>query len=158
MSKRYTIAIIAILLLISTPAFAKSSKQELWSMGGGYWTLPNAASKDSKGNTLETSGFYGSLSMRSATYLLEGNYSITGSKIFAVAADYLYPVGQGSGQFSDTFIGVGYTYFTSEEFDNEKGFNVIGGTTFGDNIVGEIRYDFLGGSQEMFTIGLMYSF
>jgi hypothetical protein len=158
MLKRYIFIVFSIFLLMASPSFARSSSSsgsESWTVGGGYWTMPNVDDDEGK---LDTSGFYGSLAMKSTNYMIEGDYALTGSKFICISADYIYPLGQDTAGLSNTFIGAGYTYFAGDDFDNAKGFNAVAGASFGNSMAGQIRYDFLGNSQEMFTLGVTYAF
>jgi hypothetical protein len=153
MSRRLLILIVTA-LIVACWAVPASAQNESWSMGGGYFTLPQI---DDNSGKLDTSGFYTSLQMRSTSYVIEADYALGGSKFFAIAADYLYPLSQGEG-VKGSFVGTGYTYFSSDTFDNAQGFNAIAGMEFSQGLVGTLRYDFLSSDHQMFTAGVFYTF
>jgi hypothetical protein len=102
---------------------------------------------------------YACVVMRSMSYMLELDYAIDDPGFLALAADYLYPLNQQGMYFGGTgYIGLGYTYFSADELDNESGFNAIVGAALGESLFGTIRYDFLGSDEELLTIGVSYSF
>lgn len=154
MFKRYSILFLVAFIAIATHALPAAAQGESWSVGGGYWTLPNVDD-----GIVDTNGMYASVAMRSMDYMLELDYSIEDPGFLALAADYLYPLNRQGTYFGGSgYIGLGYTYFSADELENESGFNVIAGAEFGDSLFGTIRYDFLGSDQELFTIGVSYSF
>ena len=140
-------------MFFSVPAFAQEQQQ--WSIGGGYWTLPDVDTND---GAIDTSGMYASVTMRSINYLLELDYSLDDPSFYALAADYIYPLSQDQNYFGgQAFIGIGWTYFSADDLENESGFNLLLGASFSDALSGTIRYDYLGSDQEMMTIGVSYS-
>lgn len=151
----------AVALFIAIPASAQNygqtaQSQQIWSVGGGYWTLPNV---DDNGGAIDSSGVYASVSLRSINYLLEFDYSIQDTGFYVLSADYLYPLSQDQNYFGGSaFIGAGYTYFAADDLENESGFNILVGSAFSENFQGTIRYDFLGSEQELITFGVQYSF
>ena len=156
MVKRLAIVSLAGLLLFINLALPTAAQQEGWSVGGGYWTLPNVDDQD---GAIDTSGMFACAVMRSPAYMLELDYSIGDPGFLALAADYLYPLGSEGNYFGGSgYIGVGYTYFSADDLSNESGFNVMAGAEVGDSFLGTIRYDFLGSGQELFTISITYSF
>jgi len=157
MVKRYSILALvcmALILGLSVPAWAQ--EQEAWSMGGGYWTLPNVDDQD---GAISTSGMYACAIMHSTEYQVEFDYAFGDTKFYALAADYLYPLTEGADYFGGSaFLGAGYTYFSADDLDNQSGFNVLLGAAVGDKLSGTLRYDFLGSDQELFALGVSYSF
>jgi len=148
-----TLTLVAIIISIGL-ALPAAAQGESWSVGGGYWTLPNVDSEFTG-----TNGMYACVVMRSMTYMLELDYAIDDPGFLALAADYLYPLNQAGTYFGGAgYIGLGYTYFSADELDNESGINAVVGAGLGDSLFGTIRYDFLGSDQELFTIGVTYSF
>ncbi|MCX6645139.1 MAG: hypothetical protein NTY09_02085 [bacterium] len=156
----------AITLFTAIPAFAQtydqgygqsqSQSQQIWALGGGYFSLPNV---DSKNGKIDTSGIYASASMRSTNYLLEFEYSLQDAGFYALAADYLYPLSQEENYFGGSaFIGAGYTYLAADEMNNANGFNLLVGAVFSDKFLGTIRYDLLGNDEDLMTFGVSYSF
>ncbi len=156
MIKRYytvTLAGLMLFAFLSLPAQAQSGS---WSVGGGYWTLPNF---DSGEVSVDTSGFYASVAMHAESYLLELDYAVGGTGFYALAADYIYPLSAGDSYFGgSSFVGAGYTYFSADDLPNAQGFNVVLGADLSSGLAGTVRYDLLEGDQEMFTIGVTYSF
>lgn len=147
-----TITIIAVLFCgtLASPALAQT---ESWSVGGGYFTLPNFD------GDADDSGMYACAVMRSSQYMLEIDYSIDSPGFLILAADYLYPLSEGDSYFGGSaYIGAGYTYFSADDIDNVSGFNALIGADLGNGLMGTVRYDFLGSDQELFTIGITYSF
>ena len=141
--------------MLETPVFAQGGSQQ-FAFGGGYWTMGGADDQD---GTIDTSGFYASGSMVSKEYYLEFDWSFEDPSFYALAADYIYPFDQSAGMFGgSTFLGAGYTYFSSDVFETEKGFNVLGGVYLGETLIGTVRYDFLGSDQELLTFGVTYMF
>ena len=139
---------IALTFFLSIPA---SAQQEI-TIGGGWWSMPDVES-------VSDSGLYASLIMGSETYQLELDYGVDDLNFMALAADYLYSLsGSGYEMGSSAYIGVGYTYFSSDDLDNANGLNVMLAADLGEAIGGQVRYDFLGGDQDMFTIGITYQF
>ncbi len=156
MIKRYSIIVLAGMALFMFLTVPASAQQQSWAFGGGYWSLPNV---DSHEGAIDTSGFYASGVMRSVNYILEFDYSIGDTKFYALAADYIYPLGASDNYFgTNSFIGAGYTYFSADELENESGLNVMLGANFGDALTGSARYDWLGSDQELLTFGVTYSF
>jgi hypothetical protein len=147
---------IMILAFIALPASAQTGTEGTWSLGGGYWTLPNLDDED---NDINSAGFFASATMRSINYLLEVDYSMQDTGFLGLAADYIYPLSQDQNYFGGSaFVGAGYTYFSADNLSNESGFNAILGATFSDKFLGTIRYDILGNSQELLTFGVSYAF
>jgi len=154
MVKRFAIISLAAMIVSAWLAVPSAAQEESWSFGGGYWSLPNVEGAD-----VDTNGIYASAAISTMSYRLELDYAIGDPGFLALAADYLYPLDGGAGYFGGSgFIGLGYTYFSADDLDNESGFNVIAGAAVGESFQGSIRYDFLGSDQELFTIGLSYSF
>ena len=154
MLKRLSMLTLAAVIISSGLALPAAAQGESWSVGGGYWTLPNVDSSIS-----DTNGMYACVVMRSMTYMLELDYAIDDPGFLALAADYIYPLNQQGTYFGGAgYIGLGYTYFSADELDNESGINAVVGAGLGENLFGTIRYDFLGSDQELFTIGVTYSF
>jgi hypothetical protein len=149
--------LISILTALVIGAFVQpaSAQGESWSVGGGYFTLPNVDTQD---GTIKSSGMYACAQMRSPTYVMEVDYGIDDPGFLVVAADYLYPLSASESYGGSSFLGAGYTYFSSDTLDNQQGFNVMAGMEFGTGLQGSIRYDFLGGDQEMVTVGITYMF
>lgn len=143
-----------ILMCFTGPVSAQ--EQEQWSIGGGYWTIPDV---DTNEGALDTSGMFASVAMRSINYFIELDYSLQDPSFYVLAADYIYPLSQDQNYFGgQAFLGFGWTYFSADDLENESGFNLLLSTTFSDALNGTIRYDFLGSDQEMMTIGVSYSF
>jgi len=156
MIKRYYTVMLAGLMMFAFLSLPVQAQTESWSIGGGYWTLPNY---DSGEVSVDTSGFYASVAMRAESYLLEFDYAIDDPGFYALATDYIYPLSGGESYFGgSSFVGAGYTYFSADELDNAQGFNVVLGAELSQGLAGAIRYDFLDGDQELFTIGVTYSF
>jgi hypothetical protein len=154
MVKRYAILLLAGTIVYAWLALPSAAQEESWSFGGGWWSLPNVGDSD-----VDTSGMYASAAIDTLSYRLELDYAIGEPNFLALAADYLYPLNAGAGYFGGSgFVGLGYTYFSADDLENESGFNVIGGAAVGESLRGTIRYDFLGSDEELFTIGLSYSF
>jgi hypothetical protein len=154
MLKRFSILALAALVPALGLALPAAAQQESWSVGGGYWTLPNVSVEG-----VDSNGMYACVVMRSMSYMLELDYAIDDPGFLALAADYLYPLNQQGMYFGGTgYIGLGYTYFSADELDNESGFNAIVGAALGESLFGTIRYDFLGSDEELLTIGVSYSF
>ena len=142
---------LAVFLSAASPANAQGQQ---WSLGGGYWTLPNVDS-----DTIATSGMYAAARMLSYEYMLEFDYSIDDPSFYALVADYLYPLNEmGTLVGGNGYIGVGYTYLSSDELENQNGMNILACASLGDALFASVRYDFLGDDQELFTIGATYSF
>ncbi len=154
MAKRLTILILAGLITFAGLSLPAAAQQEGWSIGGGYWTLPNV-----EDGVVDTSGIFACAVMRSPEYMLEVDYANDDPGFLALAADYLYPLGPQGNYFGGSgAIGIGYTYFSADDLENESGVNVIGVAEVGNSLFGTIRYDFLGSDQELLTIGITYSF
>jgi hypothetical protein len=153
MNKYYIITGLFLSVLLFGFTTPVAAQDDAWSLGGGYWTLPNYE------GTGDTSGFYASAIMRSPTYMLELDYGVSDPGFMALAADYLYPLTDGTGGFGGAgFIGVGYTYFSADDLNNVDGFNILAAADLGDSLFGTVRYDFLGSDQELITFGVSYSF
>jgi len=144
--------ILGVFLSYALPSYAQG---EVVSVGGGWWSMPNV---DDQEGTIDTSGPYLSLISRSVNYLLEVDYGVSDTNFLAFVGTYLYPLSMDRQSVTSTFVGAGYTYFLSDELEDEKGLNVLIGAEFGANFTGIIRYDFLGSDQEMITFGLSYTF
>lgn len=141
--------------LIGTPVSAQGMT-ESYSIGGGYWSMPNL---DTDSGAIDSSGYYASISMLSSNYYMEFDYSFEDPEFFCLAADYIYPIDQSAGMFGgSTFLGGGYTYFSSDDIGNESGLNILAGASLSQGLMGVIRYDFLGSDQELLTFGVTYSF
>lgn len=144
------------LIVILFTALPASAQTEAWAVGGGYWTMPNV---DDSGGTIDTAGMFVSVNMRSMNYMIELDYSLDDPGFMGIAADYLYPLSQEQNYFGGSaFVGAGYTYFSADDLENESGFNLLVGTSFSENFLGTIRYDFLGSDQEIIVFGISYSF
>jgi hypothetical protein len=155
MLKRCILISILMILVLCAFVHPASAQGESWSLGGGYFTLPNVDTQD---GTIKSSGIYACAQMRSPTYVLEADYGIDDPGFLVIAADYLYPLSAGESYGGKSFVGAGYTYFSSDTLDNEQGMNLIAGMEFGSGLQGSLRYDFLGGDQEMITVGITYVF
>ena len=139
----------------TTTSTTTSTQNQSWSVGAGYFTLPKINDKSGK---LSRSGPYASIAMRSSDYLLEGDYALGDSKFVALAVDYLYSMTASQGAANGTYVGAGYTYFSSTTFKNAKGFNLIAGMNFSSKLNGNIRYDMLNSNHELLTAGISYLF
>jgi len=155
MINRYILFTLLGILITACFALPANAQTETWSVGGGYWTMPNL-----EGESVDSSGFYGAAVMRSMQYMLELDYAIDDPGFLVLAADYLYPLSSGAtGSFGGNgYIGAGYTYFSADDLENESGFNIIAAAELGNSLFGSIRYDFLGNDQEMITFSVTYSF
>jgi len=141
--------------IMGTPAWAQGMTEN-FAFGGGYWSMPGV---DTSAGTIDDSGFFASVTMVSTNYYMEFDYSFEDPEFYALAADYIYPLDQSSGMFGGSmFLGVGYTYFSSDVLENESGLNLLAGTSLGDMLTGTVRYDYLGSDQELLTFGVTYTF
>jgi hypothetical protein len=153
MKKRFVLIAIAGGLLFGLLAAPASAQNESWSLGAGYFTLPNVS------GDVDDSGLYGCVAMMAENYRVEFDYGFDSPNITILSADYLYPLSQEENYLGgNAYIGAGYTYFSADELDSESGFNVLVGANFSGGLMGTIRYDILGSDQETFTIGVTYSF
>ncbi|HEX9746300.1 MAG TPA: hypothetical protein VGB30_12815 [bacterium] len=161
MFKRFSMLTIAAIIafgISGLPAYAQYGGNPMdmgtFSLGGGWWSMPDA------GDGIDNSGLYVAGQYRAEQYMLEFDISMADTQFYALAADYLYSLAEGGYSMASgaVYIGAGYTYFSSDDLDNESGLNAILAAEVGDQLFGSIRYDWLGGDQDMFTLGITYSF
>ena len=159
MPKRYLVLAVICATVFAggaLPAFA----QDWTSVGGGYWTLPNYAGKEGEEEVaVGTEGIFASLAAYSNQAYFEIDYAIEEPNFFALAFDYLYPMGKETRRGGESaYLGMGYTYFYCKDVGNESGINVMIAADMGDELFAALRYDFLGSDKELFTVGLTYKF
>ena len=146
---------LALFILMGTPVSAQGMTEN-FAFGGGYWTMPNL---ETDSGAIDSSGYYASISMISDTYYMEFDYSFEDPEFYCLAASYIYPIDQSAGMFGgSTFLGGGYTYFSSDTLESESGLNIIAGANLSQGLMGIIRYDFLASDQELLTFGVTYTF